>query len=207
MKNFQSIFILAVVFSLFSCSNDNEASPKTQSPALEVKTISNLHAPVMGGGGQPVSGDFVKFSFATGQVVTAGDKWDIGFRSTAIIVNGGGASANQPARTGNAAAAIVTGAFADVKLAPADNLFVQDSPTSNAIPAVSGQGWYNYNQSLNLITPIAGRVLVFRTHDGKFAKVEILSFYQNAPANPTAADASRYYKFNYVYQADGSRNF
>ncbi|MAK01773.1 MAG: hypothetical protein CMC17_04480, partial [Flavobacteriaceae bacterium] len=41
----------------------------------------------------------------------------------------------------------------------------------------------------------------FRTRDGKFAKVEILSYYLGAPENPDAfADQSRYYTFNYVYQ-------
>jgi hypothetical protein len=52
----------------------------------------------------------------------------------------------------------------------------------------------------NLVTAIPGRILVFRTHDGKVAKVEILSYYQNAPANPDgSADPSRYYTFNYIY--------
>ena len=52
-----------------------------------------------------------------------------------------------------------------------------------------------------LITPTAGRILVFKTADGKFAKVEILSYYEGAPENPDAfVDQSRYYTFNYVYQ-------
>lgn len=36
----------------------------------------------------------------------------------------------------------------------------------------------------NLVTPIPRKVLVFRTRDGRYAKVEILSYYQNAPSNP-----------------------
>ena len=41
----------------------------------------------------------------------------------------------------------------------------------------------------------------YSIRDGKFAKVEILSYYLGAPENPDAfADQSRYYTFNYVYQ-------
>jgi hypothetical protein len=42
--------------------------------------------------------------------------------------------------------------------------------------------------------------LVFRTHDGKVAKVEILSYYRDAPAQPNAfTDEARFYTFRYVY--------
>jgi hypothetical protein len=57
-----------------------------------------------------------------------------------------------------------------------------------------------------VITPIAGRTIVVRTADGKFAKVEILNYYKNAPASPTMTDASRYYTFRFKFQPDGSKN-
>jgi len=42
--------------------------------------------------------------------------------------------------------------------------------------------------------------LVIRTHDDKYAKVEILSYYKDAPAEPDGfVDESRFYTFNYVY--------
>ena len=39
------------------------------------------------------------------------------------------------------------------------------------------------------------------------AKVQILSYYKDSPANPSSTDIPRLYKFKYVYQPDGSRNF
>ena len=207
MKNFKTILVLAISVAFFSCSKDDEPTPTLTPTSLTVQTFSNLYAPVTGGGGQPVSGDFVKFSFATGQVVTTGDNWDIAFRSTTILVNGGVAGTGQPARTGVGAASIVISTFGNVTVSPADNMFNQDTATLNAIPTGSGNGWYNYNGATNVISPIAGKVIVIKTYDGKYAKMEILNYYQNAPANPTGTEPSRYYKFNFVYQPNGSKNF
>jgi hypothetical protein len=56
-----------------------------------------------------------------------------------------------------------------------------------------------------VITATAGKVIVLKTADGKYAKMEILSYYKDAPApvNPLR-DIARYYTFQYVYQPDGS---
>ena len=46
----------------------------------------------------------------------------------------------------------------------------------------------------NVVSPLPGKILVIRTHDGKVAKVEVLSYYENAPASPDGfVDAARYY--------------
>lgn len=168
MKTLKSILVLAISIALFSCSKDDEPTPTpTPSPtALTVQTFSNLFAP---SAGVPpnTTGDFVKFSLSTNQIVTTGDNWDVAFRSTTILVNGGVAASGQPARTGVGAGSVVTGTFASVTTAPADNLFTQDSATGNAIPTGSGNGWYNYNGQTNVVSPIAGKVLVIKTHDGK----------------------------------------
>ena len=82
------------------------------------------------------------------------------------------------------------------------SLFIQDSNSGYAITTGSGNGWYTYaGPPTHLITPTPGKILVFKTRDGKHAKVEILSYYQNAPVNPDAfVDATPYFTFNYVYQ-------
>ena len=82
------------------------------------------------------------------------------------------------------------------------SLFIQDSNSGYAITTGSGNGWYTYaGPPTHLITPTPGKILVFKTRDGKYAKVEILSYYQNAPVNPDAfVDATPYFTFNYVYQ-------
>ena len=207
MKNFKTLLVVAISFALFSCSKDDAPTPATPSAtALTVETYSNLFAP---SAGVPpnTTGDFVKFNFATNQIVTTGDNWDVAFRATSILINGGVAASGQPARTGVGAASVVTGVFANITSAPADNLFTQDSATGNAIVTGSGNGWYNYNGATNVVSPIAGKVIVVKTHDGKYAKMEILSYYQDAPANPTGTEPARYYKFNFVYQPNGTKNF
>ncbi len=177
-----------------SCSKDDDPI------LLEVKSekITNLHAPQSGGQGQPTSGPFTKFDFATGKTTTSETDWDIAFRGTAIIVNGGKSSgtADEPIRHGKAAAYIANGTLASVKnVTPAN--FKQDATDGFAIKTGSGNGWYTYaGPPTHLISPTPGKILVFKTRDGKYAKVEILSYYKDT--NP--ANDSKYYSFNYVYQ-------
>jgi HmuY protein len=208
MKSLKSILVVAIVFTLFSCAKDDEPTPVVNTPpaanALEVKTFADLHAPVFGVPPN-TTGDFVKFNFATNAIVT-GDNWDVAFRSTTILVNGGVAGTGQPARTGVGSGSVATGIFSGITTAPADNLFAQDSATTFAVPTGSNNGWYNYNSATNLVSPIAGKVIVVKTHDGKYAKMEILSYYQNGTPNATATNG-RYYKFNFVYQPNGTKNF
>ncbi|MBF4985371.1 HmuY family protein, partial [Nonlabens mediterrranea] len=73
--------------------------------------------------------------------------------------------------------------------------FNQDSSTSFAIPTGSDNGWYNYNFMTNIVSPIPGQIIVIRTRDGRYAKIEILSYYEN---QDTTAEG-RYFTFNYVY--------
>ncbi len=164
-------------------------------------TISNLEAPQTGGQGEPVGGPFAKFSFETGAVTDSETDWDIAFRGTTIAVNGGVATGttDEPTRNGNAGIAIEDGLFSDITSAT-DLTFVQDAASVFAVPTGSDNGWYNYNSATFTISPIPGKVLVIRTHDGKYAKIEILSYYRDAPAQPDPfVDESRVYTFNYIY--------
>lgn len=199
MKTTIKLFtILFVAFVLVSCSDDDNGPEPL---AVESKTAINIPAPQTGGRDQPVGGPFTKFSFETGVVTTSETEWDIAFRGTTIAINGGTVTgtADEPARNGNAGASIVTGTFASVTDADGTP-FDQDADGAFAIPTGSDNGWYNYNQPTNTVSAIPGRVLVFRTHDGKYAKVEILSYYKDAPAQPDGfVDEYRFYTFNYVY--------
>jgi hypothetical protein len=193
--------ILFLAIGFVACSNDDDTAPQLLPVSSE--TVSNLHAPQVGGQGQPISGTFAKFNFATGEATTSETEWDIAFRGTSIIINGGASlgTTDEPNRTGNAAVYLADGTLSSVTEVATENL-VQDSTTNYAIPAGSGNGWYTYaGPPTFLINPIPGKILVIRTHNGKYAKVEILSYYKDAPANPDAfVDESRYFTFNYVYQ-------
>ena len=208
MKTTKFLALLTLVVSITACSSDDDNTP----PLLNVETeiVSNLHAPQTGGQGQPIGGDFTKFNFDTGQITTSATDWDIAFRGTAIIVNGGVSlgTVDEPERTGDAAAYIANGTLGSISEVNT-SLFVQDSESSYAVPSGSGNGWYLYNPQTFLISPIPGKILVFKTRDGKYAKVEILSYYKDAPSSPDAfVDEDRYYTFNYVYQPnEGATSF
>lgn len=200
MKTIKILSLIAFFISAVSCSSDDDNTPILE---VESNLVENLHAPQEGGQGQPISGDFTKFNFATGQTTVSETDWDIAFRGTIILVNGGEITGivDEPTRTGNAGAYIATGTMATVSSVDT-SLLIQDSETSPAILTGSGAGWYSYaGPPTHLITPIVGKILVFKTHDGKYAKLEILSYYKDAPVDPDAfTDLDQYYTFNYVYQ-------
>ena len=198
MKTIKFLTIALAITSFIACDSDSD----DLLPIVSI-TVEDLHAPQEGGQGQPISGLFTKFDFDTGMETDNETDWDIAFRATDIIVNGGTSmgTTDEPTRSGDAGAYIATGTMADVTEVDV-NLFTQDSESGYAIISGSGNGWYTYaGPPTYLITPTPGRILVFKTADGIYAKVEILSYYEGAPENPDAfVDQSRYYTFNYVYQ-------
>ena len=197
MKTLKLLFLSFLMISLSSCSDDDE-------PLLHVVSnkVTNFYAPQAGGMGQPITGEFAKFSFANGAKSTSSTGWDIGFRGTTIILNGGSVTgtADEPTRNGQGAAYIASGTMASV-LDVDTTKFKQDASSSLAISTGSGNGWYTYNGQTYVISPTPGKILVFKTHDGLYAKIEILNYYKDSPASPNAfTDPSRYYTFNYIYQ-------
>jgi len=179
-------------------NNDaDDADPLNLDPIVSAR-VSNLYAPQTGGQGQgPEGGEFTKFDFATGQTTTSATDWDIAFRGTTIIFNGGAVtgSADEPVRNGNSKAYIDNGTFANISEVTEAN-FVQDGSSGLAIPTGSGNGWYTYNPVSHLINPTNNKILIIETRDGKYAKVKIISYYKNMD---TSLDY-RYYTFDYVYQ-------
>ncbi len=160
------------------------------------------------------TGNFVKFSFLEGSIV-AHDKWDVAFRGTSLIINGGEKAHNdQPDRTGDAAIYIATGSMVEINSVDTNRL-LQDNSSGSAILnnimiddlGVSGQGWASYSFSTHLFSPRAGRILVFRTHDNKYAKMEIIYFYDSLNPDTGSGDIGGYYTFNYVCQLDGTTAF
>lgn len=196
-----------------------QACEKKEAPVvvstLTEKTVSGIPADTIVGlvNGQPVgAGKFTFFSFETNSVVPSTDsnsvKWDVAVRGTTIITNGGNSG------PGAGGAFVYVGTFDDLKAVPADSVFRKDNaPVSYAVPTGSNKGWYVYSPVTTLITPVPGRVLVFKTAKGKYAKVEILNYYKGGvtPAANASDDIKlknqRYYTFRFAYQADGTMNF
>ncbi|NOS56886.1 MAG: hypothetical protein HOP37_11610 [Cyclobacteriaceae bacterium] len=206
------VFLLTV----FSCSN-NDPSPVALTP-VTYKNLNADYAPIVftptGEAVRPKQTNrFTFFSFLTGTLVNRTDsataKWDVAFRGTTIIVNGG------TNRKGNAGVQLVDGAFEDLLTAPIDGYSTDNQvddrkpvPTSYAIQDQSEKGWYSFDPLTRLIAPIPEKIIVVKTSDGRYAKMQILSFYQGAPATVNSlADLDRYYTFRYIYQPGNSNSF
>ena len=192
------IIMAALPLVINSCKKDKDEEQQPVTPVtLDVKTFSNLFA-------NDSSGHYTFYSLRTNSVVSLSDSasanWDLAFFGSNILTNNGTSG------PGNGGAAVVEQGFDDVTTAPDDNSIKTDSGNTLAIPTGSGNGWYNYDAVSHIITPISGRTIVLRTADGKYGKVEILSYYKDAPANPTLSDISRYYKFRFTFQNDGTKN-
>lgn len=169
------------------------------SEPIAATTVTNLAADVAR------TGHYTFYDLKTNQTVALADsnstKWDIAFKNTSIIINSGVSG------PGNVEAQVVSGVFAELLTAP-ETGYQKDLAAANlAIKPGSGNGWYNYNATAMTINPIPGKLIVLKTTDGKFAKIQIKSYYQNAPATPDINSVSRYYTFDYVYQPNGSRTF
>jgi hypothetical protein len=222
MNKFRTIasVVILIGFSLgfSSCSKDEPTpvSPTAFSVATSgsLITVRNLSADPPTGGYNPTNGQpigvtnkYTLFSFKEKAIVadtdSASTKWDIGFNGTKIIINGGTSG------PGVGGAVVQSALFDQVTTAP-DAGYVQDNkanPAVYAVPRGSGKGWYNYDPTANLISPKAGVVIIVKTADGKYAKMDIQSYYQGLPTSPTSTTADRYYSFRYVYQPNGTLIF
>ncbi len=216
MKTAAAAFSMIIL--LASCSKNSNNSVTNTVVAV---TVNNLMADTILGlapgapptGGFPyASGKYTLYSLERNEVVpntdSATNKWDVGFRGTTIITNSGNSG------PGAGGGFVQVGLFADITaVSPDSTIKVDNAPTSYAITSGSNRGWYVYDAPNNLVTAIPGRVLIFRTATGKYAKMEILNYYKGGvtPA-ASASDADkltkqRYYTFRYVYQSNGTKSF
>ena len=210
-----ALFLGFAAFTI-ACDDNNPIPPV----GLQAVTVQNLIADTIIGispgvppaGGIPYgAGKFTFYSLETNSIIpstdSASNRWDLGFRGTAIITNSGSSG------PGQGGAFVWTGLFADLKSIPADSTFRVDAAPNYAIPVGSGRAWYTYSQAEQLVRPIPGKILVIRTSSGKFAKVEILNYYKGgvtpAVTEPDSVKykLQRHYTFRYTFQPNGSRDF
>jgi hypothetical protein len=124
----------------------------------------------------------VFYSLRTGQYSDSTSQWDVSLSTTKIGFNGDNYQVVDAAN------------FDSVKTAPVSG-YTSGNPS-----------WYDYDTTTNTVHPKAGKVIVFKTADNKYGKVQVVSYYKGNPASPTSADTSRYYTFKYFVQKDGSTN-
>jgi hypothetical protein len=202
MKSIQKFIFTVVIFTfLFSCNNSDEPTPIVP---LEATLVEDLAAPndlIDRTTGQIIEErPFQYFSLEENALVSENQDWDLAFKGTTIRVN----SAK------NVSAAIVSGIFEEITEVPASALFTTDTETTFAIPTGSGSGWYNYNSATFTVTPIPGRVILVKTTDKNYVKMEIISYYKGNPPveqiNPMTTP-SAHYTFRYILQPNGSTRF
>lgn len=198
----QFILVIIPLLALSACdtvsSNDPEPEP------LETTLVENLAADPTER--DPETGEaldqtnrYTLFSLRDNRIVlshadpdrsdSSSTSWDIGFRGTTLIANGRGSG------PGDGGLQLLDGLFEEINRAPSDGYEVENS------------SWFSYDMSTHIIRPTPGRVLVVRTADGRYAKIRIISYYKDAPDNPSFMDPSRYFTFEYVFQPDGSSDF
>ena len=207
MNTLKFTSLILAMLIMYSCSDD-DTMPLAE---VESTTIENLHAPQEGGRGEDIKGLFTKFDFETGEITNSDTEWDIAFRGATIAINGGTETGtiDEPSRTSDAGITIINSTFEEVSEIPSDVSFKQDGQDGFAIANGSGNGWYNYDFTTNILSPIPGKLLLIKTTDGNYAKLEILSYYKNAPTEiDPFQDESRYYTFRYMYNPnDGQTTF
>ena len=204
---------LGLSIALIACTKDEETIVVPVS-AITVKDLAADTVTGLGLDGRPQSaGTTTYYSLVDNKIIASSDaastKWDIAFSSTKITVNCGTSG------PGIGGAFVFKGLFDDLKTIPVDSTFATDNSNaaSFAIPLGSGRAWYTYDGLTTLVSPIAGRVLVIRTATGKFAKIEIISYYKGGVTLPASASVNdklfkqRYYTFRYAYQPNGSKVF
>lgn len=212
--NLQKIAMgLGLSIALVACSKEEEVIVVPVS-AITVKDLAADTVTGLGLDGRPQSaGTTTYYGLVDNKVIPSTDaastKWDVAFSSTKILVNGGTSG------PGVGGAFVHIGSFDTFTSIPADSIFKTDNSNaaSFAITLGSGKAWYTYDGLTTLISPIAGRVLVIRTATGKYAKIEIISYYKGGVTLPASASVNdklfkqRYYTFRYAYQPNGSKTF
>ncbi len=214
--SFASILIITLFFS--SCDKSTTAPAPLNS--VTFPDLNADYAPLVFGSNPAIpptrpaeKKKYTLFSFKTGGIVVNADsatnKWDIGFQATSIIFNSGTSG------PGMTQGQILSGIFSEIVTAPLDgytsdnkttNTFVISARALTAGAATTNQWWQNSGAANStVVSPIAGRVILIKTAEGRYAKMEILSYYKGAPVAPNnATDLDRHYTFRYVYQPAAS---
>ena len=204
MKN-NLIYTLIVIISIlgYSCDEDENGNEIYVKPPIGEGVYDNLHA--------PEGGDFVKLKFVPDEfgitpqalITDSENDWDIAFRGTMIIVNGGvkTGSGNEPERVSD----YLYSAYIDIlnmnytSVIKSENLKNEenwDKAGQPKIPNISGQGWFEDDGTY--ITPLEGKTIVLRTIDGYYVKIGMYSYYKDAaPPENSSKDDQGYYSFQY----------
>lgn len=226
------LLLAALAVTLAACDSTDDTPPDL-TPQLAAEIPADPGARNFNTGEVTDTDQFTLFSLRTGEVIvnyddteradSASTKWDIGFRGSDIIVNGGTSG------PGAGVAVIVPETFDEVTEAVLSRyVYRRDGEsacpdvqtpagpqpgTPRAVCGGAGNGWYTYvpfpGGRGGYLVPTPGRTLLVRLADNSgFAKVNFLNYYQGQPEASEITDQSvaRYFTFEYVV-TDESASF
>lgn len=188
----KNILFAAVATTVFfvSCSK-KDTTPVVVAPTVKTKSITVNFSQ---------TSSFTFFSFRDTTVIANADsataKWDFALRLTTFLVN---SNASGP---GNAGAILLDGVYSSISEAPVTG-YAYDTTSSQR--AIKDGSWYNYNPTTHSFVPKAGKVFMFRTADGHYAKMELLDVNYEPFVGPTPQRLV--YRFQYTYQPNSSNKF
>lgn len=200
-----SIIAAALVFAFTACSDDTTGTNGEEESQLETHTVEDIPADTS------YTGNITYYSLRENSLVEESDSastdWDIAFSGTTIYTN------NEASGPGSGGAIVLDQSFDATTMAPSEGYAVDTTATNLAIPTGSDNGWYNYNTTTHIVTPLPDKTIVLRTADGEnYAKLKVLSYYKGHPDvssdefnNNPDEYPSRYYTFEYAIQLNGSR--
>jgi len=192
-----SLLALAAGFLFASCDKDDDPVVDEGSKKLEVVSVKDLHSGVASE--NPRATDSVFFSLEKGEKVDKeSTEWDIKFKGSQITF-GNGASGQ-----------VVEGILDSYETAP-ESGYLESIKGLGTIYTYTGQD--TEPKHAVLVTP--GRLIIVKTGKGKYAKIEMISYYKGNPKTdtPEFADyqktrpAGSYHTFNYVLQPNGTNKF
>jgi hypothetical protein len=195
MKRMNLVMLgLVAIILVASCRKDDKVTPSTTTVASKTILVNGA-----------TTGNFFLYSFENGQIAnsdSATNKWDFGVRFEKIIVN------SNFSGPGTATVQIVDGTFDAYATAP-DNGYLADSSATNL--AVKGSQWYNYDAATRTFAPKAGKLFIFKTNAGRYAKMEILTADPaddngNAVVPPTRPTKIKY-TLRQAVQMNGTKSF
>lgn len=198
-----TIMAAAFAFTFTACSDDTTGPNGGEESQLETHSVPDIST------GKRGNSQIAYYSLRENTLVqdSASTEWDVAFSRTTIYTNSGSSG------PGDGGAIVLDQSFEATTMAPSEGYAIDTSSTNLAIPTGSDNGWYHYNPSTHIITPIEGKTIVIRTADGEqYAKINILSYYKGNPNlssdefNNNPDDyPSGYYTFEYAIQLNGSR--
>lgn len=190
MKNKITLSAMAAVVLLASCSKDKTVVTPLPT-TVKTKSITVNFSPVSA---------FTFFSFKDTTVIANSDsasaKWDFALRLTTFLVN---SNASGP---GNAGVILQDAVYDNVTTAPTSG-YAYDTTSSKR--AIKDGSWYDYNPATHSFVPKAGKTFIFRTADGHYAKMELLSVAYEPFAGPVPQRLI--YSFRYTYQPNNDNKF